>query len=673
MALSEATYPVAPKGMATAFAEAELPTSYAASIKNRFLNARGGYEKRQGVVQRGNTIPSAPLITGNHELITKDGTSVKFASGQGVVYRYDGPGWTAVYTFTTTTARIKSTQFDNKLIFYNGSDRNVYTEDGTVFKELLALIEAGQTGASTSAAGLNDPDVTNWVTGTDVVANDLIYNTTLDAYGIITAVATAGLTNTTIGSAATGIGVASNNQGTGQGYQIIDMVELNIVTAGAILDNVATLGTGTATNVVAVSGVNFASTEIRVGDIIYNTTRNAVTKVTVVSANVNVVPITGQAAGDSVTLFKSAMPISNCIHTHYGRAYHIDARDQRKIRISGANDVQDMTTDSGTLDGITFNAGALQPVGEVFLWMTSFQRFLVIGGKRNMFVYQGTVPYGTGADFVPGGLFPQGLVTERGMISLGNDVIFTTSDGVQALSIISDQSNLTKGNISEAIRPTLRELIGDTPAEQIVATHYPSRSWLLLKIGSVMWCYTYSTASQDVQGRSLPGGWSMFDNIFAQCQSFFVEQDGTLVCGGAGGKVYTFDQGVFTDDGATYSTEYKTGWLTYEDPKRTKRRKQLHYISPIVEAARSVYTYYAESPFNAETTDTVTVSSTGASAPIGTAEVGGTEIGGSSVQNEKYPIRVRGEVVRITASTNDANGPDIISRYTLYYNMLGRE
>jgi hypothetical protein len=670
--LNEATYPVASRGLATAFAEAELPATYAAQILNRFLNARGGYEKRQGMEQLGSRVPFAPLLTGIHELVDKEGNQTLFVSGNGTVYSFDGTSYSAVYSFGSNTARISSLQFDDKLVFYNGVDRNVYTTDGVAFQELIALIEEGLTSSGANATTLTDADITNWVSQTDVAPNDLVYNTTLNAYGLITAVTTAAVTHSTIGSAASGIGTATRNQGANDGYQIIDLVELNIVTAGATLDNVAVLGAGSSTTVVAVSGVNFASTEIRTGDIIYNTTRNAVTRVTTVSANVNVVSINGQVPGDSITLFKSAMPISTCIHAHYGRAYHIDARDQRKVRISGANDIEDMTTDAGTLDGITFNAGALQPVGEIFLWLTSFQRFLVIGGRRNMFVYQGTTPIGTDADFAPVGLFPQGLASARGMISIGNDVLFTTNDGVQALSVIDDQSNLTRGNVSEAIRPTLRELIDATPQEQIIATHYPGRSWFLLKVGSVIFNYTYSTAGQNAQGRSLPGGWSQFDGLFAQCQAYFVRQTGELICAGAGGLVYQFDTGVYSDAGQTFGTIYQTGWLSLEDPRRTVRRKQIHYIKPIIEAARSVYSVEAEAPFDAETTDTITVSATGASAPIGIGVVGETTIGGSSIQNVKYPIRVRGEVVRMTFTTNDANGPDILSRYTLYYNMLGK-
>uniref|UniRef100_UPI00190FAF14 hypothetical protein n=1 Tax=Klebsiella pneumoniae TaxID=573 RepID=UPI00190FAF14 len=89
--------------------------------------------------------------------------------------------------------------------------------------------------------------------------------------------------------------------------------------AAGNLDNVATATTGTTTSVVAVSGVNFANTEIRTGDFVYNTTRAAVSIIGSVSANVNITkPISGQVSGDALAFFKSAMPIASWLHVHYG-------------------------------------------------------------------------------------------------------------------------------------------------------------------------------------------------------------------------------------------------------------------------------------------------------------------------------------------------------------------
>ena len=187
----------------------------------------------------------------------------------------------------------------DKLIFANGVDRNFYTDDaGNSFKELIALMETGQgSSTSTSAASLSDSNITNWLSSTFVTTNDLVYNMTRDAYGIITAVTSGRVDHTSINTGSTGIGVATSGaQTTGDRYQIIDLVSLNVIPQSNGKDNFATLKSGSSTTTISVSGVNFANTETKAGDFIYNTTRNAVTKITTVSADLQVTSISGQTS-----------------------------------------------------------------------------------------------------------------------------------------------------------------------------------------------------------------------------------------------------------------------------------------------------------------------------------------------------------------------------------------
>lgn len=671
--LKEATYLIAKRGLATNFTEAELPPNYASVMKNRFINAAGGAEKRQGVTQLGDTITGGPTITEMHELVDVEGSAKAFASGDGSIYRMDTSAWTPVYTSGDSSSVYQTVQFGAKLIFVNGVNRNIYTEDGTTFTELIALVEQGSLGAGTTATSAHDPDVTNWIS-TDVAVNDLLWNKTKNAYGVITAVTSAALTTTRIGgAAATGIGVATSAMESGDAYQIVDLVELNIIPAQPIPDNVGIAETGTSAAGVKVSGVNFANTEIRADDYIYNSTRAAVTRVLSVGTSaLSVTSVSGQTAGDSLVFLKSAMPIADRAHVHFGRLYLIDSRDKKKIRISGANDPQDFSSDAGTLDSVSFSFGDLQPQGDTLLTMGSYQRFFVVAGRKNVYAYEGTTPIGTDADFTPVGLFPQGCVSPRGLVSIGNDMAFVTPDGLQSFTMVRDSSTLNRANLSEPLRNELRDQIADTPESQIVLFHYPRRSWLVLKIGSQLYVFNYTEFLGDTNRNVSGGSWSIFDNLFARQRAFLVRNNNDLICAGPGGKVYKFDSGVYADDGAAIDTEYRTGWLTWEEPKKRKSIKQLNYITPIVQTGASVsYTIRAESGFDLESTDTVTVATSGNNA-VGVGIIGQTQIGGSSVQNVKYPLRVRGEVTRVTFTNSNTAGPDIISRFTLYGNIFGR-
>ena len=683
--LREANYPIAPRGRATSFTESEVPVEYALEMRNRFINSAGGAEKRQGIQQLGNSVSGAPSLNALHELVKPDGTEVLFVSGAGKIWRQDGDDWTEVYTGLDSSAVLQSVQMDDKLIFVNGVDRNIFTEDGTTFEELKAIIERGDAESATGTTQIVDTDVANWVTNSDAAVNDLVYNVSVGGYGVITALASATATHTTISTAGTGIGISvGQNPSSGDRYEVIDLVELNIIPTDGEDDNTGTAGTGTNATTVAVSGVNFLTTDIKVGDYIRNTTRSAVTQVSAVATALTVASVASQAAGDSLVFLKSAMPIAKRAHVHFGRLYMSDARDLRKVRISGAGNPEDMTTDAGTLDSSTVKFGALQPQGDSLVSMSSYQRFFIAAGKRNLFAFEGDEPIAdTSADsisFDVVGLFPQGIVSPESLVSIGNDMTFVTRDGVQSISLVADASTLGRSNLSEAIKTTLRDSIEDTAESQIIAWHYPKRSWLCLKVGSEIHVLNYTAFfGQDrVQGQGfltpLEGSWSVFDGKFARQNAYFVRRDGTLLCCGSEGKVYAFDQGTYDDDGEVYSTEYKTGWLTLDEPKRRVKTRQIHYIKPIIIAGGDItYTVRAEGNFDVDASDVATITASSASQPIGLFTIGEDVIGGAGIKNQKFPLRVRGEQCRITFTTEDAEGPDTLSRFTLYATVWGKK
>lgn len=686
--MREANYPIAFRGRATSFTQSEVPTDFALEMKNRFINAAGGAEKRRGIQQKGNAVSGAPAITGIHELILADGSAVLMVSGGGAIYRFDDPDYTQVHSGLDSGSVLYSVQFDDKLIFVNGVDRNFFTEDGTTFTELRAVIDRGAATTGTDATELQDENVDDWTRDSEVAENDIVRNLTRNASGIVTAVTAASVAHTPMSASSTGIGVTSSGAATaGDRYEIIDTVELNIIPTSGEPDNVGELGAGSGVATVAVTGVNFLDTDIRVGDYIRNTTRSAVTQVTSIATALGVHGITSQTAGDSVTFHKSAMPITTRAHVHFGRLYMIDARDQHLIRISGPNNPEDLTAGAGTLDSTTFKFGTQQPEGDTAIAMGSFQRFFVVAGRQNLYLFQGTDPIadvsGGSTDFEIIGLFPQGSVSPDGVVSIGNDLVFVTPDGVQSVSLAGDASTLGRANLSENIKTTLRDELAGTPTSEIIAFHYPRRSWFLLKVGSQIHVFNYTAyfgqdlLSQRRQGSFTPerGSWSIFDGKFCRQSTYLVRRDRTMLCAGAQGLVYEFDlDGVFDDDGEVYSTRYQPGWLTMDEPAKSVRIKKGVYIRPIIDAGANItYTVTAEAGFDGLSRDTLEIVASGGATPIGLAAVGQAQIGGTSIQDTKYPLRWRGKEARFTFDTNDALGPDTLSRFTVYHSQLGRE
>ena len=709
MALRTVNYPIAPRGLATSFGESEVPIDYALAFRNRFINAAGGAEKRHGIKKFGAATPGGETINSLHEFVKPDGTKVLFASDGHTLYKFDDSAltWSSVKTGITpeiANTRLRSVQMRNRLIFLDGRVPVFYTEDSIEFHELHAVVEAGETDSGTDQDSLQESDVTNWVTDTFVAIGDVVYNETVSAFGVITAIATASVSHTAIGSAgaATGVGsgtdnTVSRNQAAGDRYEILDTVALNVIpVSGGNFDNNAVAGTDTNTVTIGVSAVSDWGTvgaevyqgdnRLMVGDFVRNTTRAALTQVrTIDTTTFGCFSVAGQTSGDSLIFYKHAMPRAEEGHVHYSRLYLKDTRPKLAIRISGPNDSEDFTVEAGTLDAGSFPYGAQQPEGDEPQVMSSFQRLFVIAGSKSIMLFQGTDPIadtsGASVDFDPVGIFPQGVTSPQALANIGNDLVYASPDGVQALTLTTDSAIAGRENLAEQIKTTLRDRLSRASEQDIVAFHYPRRSWFCLKVGSELYVFNYTPpmggrSRSNVNRLAEYGSWSLFDGPFTQQRAFLVRSNGELLCAGAGGQVYEFDaDDQFDDDGTNISTEYKTGWLTMDEPRKHVRIKQGHYIRPIFDAGQTiVYTIRAEGGFAGESDESILVTAAGGGGvPIGIWTIGTNEIGaaGAPVQDEKFPLRWRGKEVRITITTDDSKGPDVLSRFTLYGTQWG--
>lgn len=671
-------YEIAPRGLATEFSLSELPPEFASVLKNRFININGDTEKRQGLKQLGNNIPGSPEITGIHEHISTNRVVSKFASANGKIWKYDAStgDWNEVLSGKDANQRLFSVQMDDKLIFVNGVDRNFYTDDGgATFKELQPIVNIGKYSNS-SGTQLVDSNISSWP-NIFVAVNDLVYNATKDGYGLVTTVSASTLGTTLIGTTGTGLGLTSVDVSAGDRYEIYDLVELNIIPSETELDNVAIAASGTNTSVVAVSGVDFSDTSIRVGDYVSNTTRNAVSEVKSVSANINVTDVSGMIAGDSLVFLKKAMPIATWAHVHYKRLYLIDSRDETKVRVSGPDNPQDFTTFTKTLSSTSIDYGALQPQAEKILTLATHQRYLVAGGERNVFVYDGVDPIQDvvtkNESFTPIGLFPQGCVSRYGLATIGTNMTFAAVDGLRAFSVGADSGNLVTDNLSEFIKTEISTLIKarrDNP-DEIQAIHYPQRNWVLFKVGSTIYNYNYTPRYQLNTLSGGIGSWSTFTGTVSGQNVYFIDNDGTLICAGNEGKVYTFDTGSYSDDGLPIPTVYETAWLNLNEGTKDAFVKDGRYIKPVFETAATItYTIKATGDFQQESSDEISVTADGG-AVVGKAIVNASDIGGNLIADPKLPLRWRGEQFKVRFETENTLGPDVISRFTVYGNIHG--
>lgn len=681
-------YKPAALGLGTESSSKLQPLDFSPNIINRFYNMLGDLEKRhgtQGIISGGPWKGIAEYVD---------------ASGVGTLLTFDAnlsPGGRGAITAGSFQGRTISVQMNEKLIIVDGISRPQYYNPAlgggaSAYRQLRSVITKGITGGGTTANLLFDSDITNWKTQTNVAVNDLVEIQGASSigggpiysfgYGIVTSVGTTSLDMTTIGGASTGIGgTIITSASPNMSYRVLDLVELNIIPTGNTgnnygqKDNVGVGGSATSALAISISAqfatgpTNLSTTDIAVGDYIYNTTRAAITQVTTVSSNISVTSVAGQTAGDSLVFLKEAMPIASYAHVHYGRLHLIDARDPTKIRVSGPNDPEDFTTFSKTLSSVTIDYGTRQAQGDILLTMSTFGRYLVVGGKRAVWVTDGTNPIAdVTADVIdldPVGLFPQGAFSSLSLQNIGNEMLYIGYDGMRSFMSSFDAKNTTTNNKSEQIKTEVINALQLQAAapEQVQLIHYPRRNWVMMKIGDVIYNYNYTPIYSNGKFNNV-GTFTKFIGPLATGTYYLTRRNGDLVVATTT-QAYQFDvSGIFYDasangDHVNIPTTYTTPWHTLNeaDTNSDILIKDGRYIRPVFETSAAIkYNISVVGDYSQLATDSVIV----------TSEVSG-------ITNPKCPLRWRGKQAQFTITTDTSVGADIISNYTIYGNVFGRK
>lgn len=654
-------YKPASLGYGTESSSKLQPLDFSPNIVNRFYNMLGDLEKRRGMQQIAN-LPGP--IAGIAEYVDASGEST-------LLYLPT----TAAESLGAFQRRVYPVQMGEKLIICDGVGRNQSYTPTEGYQQLHSVVTKGITGGGTNSVLLFDNDITNWKTQTNVAVNDLVNMQQKvsaggfsDAYAIITSVGTTSLDMTVIGVSGKGLGQSTEvTAATGLPYRIFDLVEQNLFPQGTYLfkDNVAVGGAATSAQAISVTSFNFSTSEIRPGDYVYNTTRAAVVRVNSVSANIAVTSVAGQTAGDSFVFLKEAMPIASYAHVHYGRLHLVDARDPSKIRVSGPNDPEDFSTFSKTLSSVTMDYGTRQAQGDVLLTMDTFGRYLVVGGKRAVWVTDGTNPIqDVTADVIdldPVGLFPQGAFSNRSLQSIGNEMLYVGYDGLRSFMAAFDSKNTTTNNKSEQIKTEIIAALKDqanTP-DNVQLIHYRRRNWVMMKIGNVIYNYNYTPMYSNGQFNTI-GTFTKFTGLLATQSFYLVRRNGDLITSDGSAAAYLFDvSGVYTDGTSNIATTYTSPWHTLQESETNADIivKDGRYIKPVFETSAEIkYNISVVGDFSELATDSVIV----------TAAVSG-------ITNPKMPLRWRGQQAQFTITTDTSVGGDIINSYTVYGNVFGRK
>ena len=702
-------------GLGTESSQNFQPIDFSPEVTNRFYNLLGDLEKRPGLLQLGNDVTAqagGSDVIALFEHVDRNGNETILAQTSGGLAKYDptSQGWDIVRTSgafpPVQTNRFRhAVQMGNRLIITGGENTTNFPyyyefEDGeiTASDKLYPVVSQGIASNATTQDELFDNNVEDWINETNVAVNDLVEFTRTSAgateteylrvYGLITSVGTTSLDMTVTGTAGTGIGNGPEfTTLTELPYRIFDLVDNNIIeqSNNIFRDNVAVATTGTDATNVYVDGVIWNDTDLRVGDYIFNTTRSAVTQVTAVTSILgftflSVASVAGQTNGDSLVFVKSAMPRASFAHVHYGRLHLIDSDDPTKIRVSGPDDPQDFTTFAKTLQSSSLDYGSDDPKGDVLLTIGTFQRYLVVGGRQSVYVTEGTNPIqDTTADVVdldPVGLFPQGVVSQRGLQSIGSEMLYIGRDGLRSFIPAYDARNTATTNKSESIKTELiNQISTNLPEsyEEIQLAHYPRRNWVMMKVGENIYNYNY-TPTYELGNLQTFGTITRFTGLLSATKAFLVRRDGTLLVGGDR-KVYEFDlANQFTDASQRIFTAYTSPWHTLQEGQTDLSLQIKHgkYIKPYFETNSEIpYNISVVGDYDRNSTDAIVVTAQGA-AIVGQAIVGQSVISDTAVTDPKFPLRWKGEQFQVRSTTDTSGGGDIIHEYTIYGNVFGR-
>ena len=560
--------PFSGKGLADERSALLLDQDYAFALDNVIIGTEGNGETRPVINQV--LVSAFPgRVSSIHEHINAQGSSTYFAGADGILYTITPTSGSITVPVTATlfssaaagwdpARRIRSTQMGNRMVLYNGTNRPMWTEDGRNFDQQRALSGIGSATSNTSATSLRDSDITSWLLE-PVAVGDIVHNRSENGYGLVTAIVTGRLTHTAISSAATGIGTITNLNSAGHSYEIIDTVALNVVPSdGPIPDNVGLAGATTGAGQITVSAVtNWFSTEIRIGDFIRNTTRDAITQVTAIaSATLGVNGITSQVCGDSLVFYKDAFPIPHYAHTYFDRLYAIDVRQRNKVRVTTKGDPSDLTVAGGTLDSLSISVGAFASEPENFEQIASFHNNIIFGGDKNVLMFRGGDPIadvsGALVSFDLTAIIPKGIVSQDSMLPIGNVLMFVDHEGVQAVAFgVLDRPETQ--NISSSYTLTTQAEIAKAlgvSAGRVRLVNYQHKQLAVLKAATTanivlnyqpqtQYRHKINEAGFLLRGRAT---WTRFTGQFASTDAEFVDSEGRYLCAYTSGGVNMIGQ-----------------------------------------------------------------------------------------------------------------------------------
>jgi hypothetical protein len=274
-----------------------------------------------------------------------------------------------------------------------------------------------------------------------------------------------------------------------------------------------------------------------------------------------------QRLGDIATNLPGTYSVTsftpNIVMTAFGRVWVADiANDRQTVYFSDLLDPTEWKTGtSGYL-----NISEVVPNNDPIVALAAHNGFLIIFCEKHIVIYKNPVDPSalTLEDTITG----IGCIARDSVASIGTDLMFLSSTGVQSLQRVVQEKSLPFRDISKNVRDELLANVNSEVLKYIKATYFPTDAFYLLALPSTGFTYCFDTRGTLENGAARTTIWKQIAPT-----AFCVTQDRQLYVGKPGfiGKYDSYE-----DNGATYRMSYFTNYFDFGSATTNKILKRIN-------------------------------------------------------------------------------------------------
>jgi hypothetical protein len=253
----------------------------------------------------------------------------------------------------------------------------------------------------------------------------------------------------------------------------------------------------------------------------------------------------------------------NICMTAFGRVWVADiTNDRQTVYFSDLLDPTEWKTGtSGYL-----NISEVVPNNDPIIALASHNGFLLIFCEKHIVIYKNPVdPSALTLEDVITGI---GCIARDSVASIGTDLLFLSSTGVQSLQRVVQEKSLPFRDISKNVRDELLANVSSEVLKNIKATYFPTDAFYLLALPSTGFTYCFDTRGTLENGSARTTIWKQIAPT-----AFCVTQDRQFYIGKAG---YIGKYDSYEDNGSTYRMSYFTNYFDFGSATTNKILKKIN-------------------------------------------------------------------------------------------------